>query len=193
MKRDTRNSKLILASASPRRKELLHRAGIEVEVEPSNLEEARLDGEMPKQYAERLARDKACAVFARHPDDLVLAADTIVIVDNDVLEKPADAADAARMLRMISGRTHKVTTGVCLLGPGVGDVRSETTDVTFQPITEDEIKQYVASGEPMDKAGAYGIQGRASRWVERVDGCYFNVVGLPVPLVYQMLKEHGAI
>ena len=110
-----------------------------------------------------------------------------------MLNKPADAEDAVRMLRVLSGRLHQVTTGVCLLGPGTRDVRSETTQVYFQPLTEEEIRDYVAGGEPMDKAGAYGIQGRASRWIPRVEGCYFNVVGLPVPLVYRMLRENGAI
>ncbi len=185
--------KLILASASPRRRELLHRAGIEVEVVPAHVNEDPRPGEDPKLLAERLAREKAGAVFARYPQSFVLGADTIVIVDGHVLNKPADADDAARMLRMLSGRRHQVTTGVCLLGPEVRDVRSETTEVEFQRLSEEEIRGYVVSGEPMDKAGAYGIQGRASRWIPRVEGCYFNVVGLPVPLVYRMLRENGVI
>ncbi len=189
----TNNARLILASASPRRRELLHRAGIEVDVEPAHVPEEMLSGESPKQYAERLAREKADTVFTRRPDRFVLGADTIVIVENHVLGKPTDAADAGRMLRLLSGRTHQVTTGVCLLGTGICDVRSETTQVHFGRLTEDQIGDYIASGEPMDKAGAYGIQGRASCWIPRVEGCYFNVVGLPVPLVYRMLREHGAI
>ena len=126
----------------------------------------------------------------------------MVIVDGEVLGKPADEADAARMLRRLSGRRHEVTTGVCLLGIATAedssaqrylDVRSETTQVTFQPITDEEIEDYLTTGEPMDKAGAYAIQGAASRWIPRVEGCYTNVVGLPIPLVCRMLLAHGAL
>jgi septum formation protein len=123
----------------------------------------------------------------------VLGADTIVVADEHVLDKPASAADAARMLRLLSGRVHQVTTGVCLIAPGGEQVDAETTEVTMSVISEVEIADYVATGEPMDKAGAYAIQGGASRWVTRIDGCYFNVVGLPVPLVYRMLRRQRAI
>jgi septum formation protein len=194
---------LVLASQSPRRKELLHRAGIECAVQPAEVEETLLPGESPRAFAERLARDKARAVARLRPGDFVLGADTVVVVAGEVLGKPADAADAARMLRSLSGRSHEVITGVCLIGPqvtgdrqpaaGFEDVRSEATTVHFQPLTEQDIAFYVAHGEPMDKAGAYAIQGIASRWIPRIDGCYFNVVGLPVPLVWRMLREHGAI
>ena len=193
--------KLVLASASPRRAELLRNAGLAFRVEVSNLEEAPEPGEAPDAYARRLARDKARVVAARCPGELVLAADTIVVAGDHLLEKPRDPADAARMLRLLSGRSHQVTTGVCLasletrnekLETLFEDVRSETTQVTFAPLTEEEIQAYVATGQTMDKAGAYGIQEFASRFVTRVEGCYFNVVGLPVQLVYRMLREHGA-
>src|SRR4051794_16725251 len=163
-------SQIILASASPRRAELLRAAGISFRVEVSNLEEARNPGEAPRAYAERLARDKARVVALRFPGKPVLAADTIVILGNDVLEKPADAADAARMLRQLSGRAHEVTTGVCLIASnkdasGSGnreDVRSETARVFFRALSEKEIAAYISTGEPMDKAGAYAIQGGAA-------------------------------
>jgi septum formation protein len=180
---------LILASASPRRSELLRNAGIPFEVDPANLDEEPLPGETPLKYAQRLARDKARSVLARHPDDLVLGADTVVVADEHLLEKPANVEDAARMLRLLSGREHEVITGVCLLSSSGERVEAEVTKVYFVGMSESEIADYVASGEPMDKAGAYGIQGMASRWVERIEGCYFNVVGLPVARVYRMLRE----
>ena len=185
-------SMLVLASASPRRQELLRNAGIEFVVHPAHVPEVPQKNESPKAYAERLACEKAQAVSRQRPGDVVLGADTVVIVDSAILEKPADAADAARMLRMLSGREHSVTTGVCLVGSGFEDVRSETTQVTFSPLSGDDIDFYVASGEPMDKAGAYAIQGIASRWISRIEGDYSNVVGLPVSLVYRMLREYDS-
>jgi septum formation protein len=183
---------LVLASSSPRRQELLRNAGIAFTVRPADVPEVLRPGEGPLDYPRRLARDKARAVRAQVTGSaMVLGADTIVVVDQHILEKPADAADAARMLRLLSGRTHTVTTGVCLIGADFEDVRTETTAVTFDRLTEEEIAMYVAHGEPVDRAGAYAVQGIASRWVCRLDGCYFNVVGLPVPLVYRMLREHG--
>ena len=193
---------LVLASASPRRQELLRNASIPFEVQPTNIPEVPQPGEAPRAFAERMAREKALAVFRLLPNDFVLGADTIVIVDAEILGKPRDRADAVRMLRLLSGRKHQVTTGVCLLGLrprdekgkiGFEDVKSETTLVTMDPLGEDDIHGYVSTGEPMDKAGAYAIQGRASRWISRIEGDYFNVVGLPVSLVYKMLREHGAI
>jgi len=180
---------LILASASPRRSELLRNAGIPFKVEPAHVPELALAKELPLDYAKRLARDKARAVFARHPDNVVLGADTIVVADEHLLEKPRNDADAARMLRLLSGRTHQVITGVCLVAPGLEQTEAEITEVRFSPVTDAEIAACIATGEPMDKAGAYAIQGLASRWVERIDGCYFNVVGLPVPRVYRMIRK----
>ena len=163
-------------------------------MQAADVNEDLLPGEAPVGYVERLARDKAMAVFAtlgEGAEAFVLGADTTVVVGDQILAKPADRADAVRMLRLLSGRTHEVTTGVCLMGNGFADVRSETTRVTFDRLTEAEIQMYVEHGEPNDKAGAYAIQGIASRWICRLEGCYFNVVGLPVPLVYRMLREHG--
>jgi septum formation protein len=193
-------SPLVLASASPRRSELLRNAGIPFVVQPAHVDELMLTGEAPEAYARRLAAEKARTVFRQRPQERVLGADTIVVVDSHVLEKPRDPADAARMLRLLSGRSHRVITGVCLIQTVSSfefqvssreDVRAETTEVWMCDLSEDEIQEYVASGEPMDKAGAYGIQGIASRWIPRIVGCYFNVVGLPVPLVYRMLRESG--
>jgi septum formation protein len=185
---------LILASASPRRQELLRNAGISFTVQPADIDETLLPGEPPKACAERLARGKARVVHQRHPEDFVLGADTIVVIDDQILGKPRDAQDAARMLRLLSARAHKVITGVCLAGPDAFEtVASETTLVTMCEISEAEIREYVATGEPMDKAGAYAIQGIASRWISHIDGDYSNVVGLPVARVYAMLHERGAL
>ena len=183
---------LVLASASPRRQELLRSAGISFEVQPADIPENALPGEAAKDCAERLARDKALLVARQRPHDFVLGADTVVVVDGQLLGKPTDAADAARMLRMLSGREHQVITGVCLVVSGQPTVASETTVVTVSEITEKDIADYVASGEPMDKAGAYAIQGLASRWIPRIEGDYSNVVGLPVALVLRMLRERAS-
>src|ERR1700740_328658 len=198
---------LVLASASPRRQELLRAAGIAITVQATNIPETPLDGEAPKTFAERLAREKAGAIFKQRPDDFVLAANTIVVVARQILGKPLNPADAERMLRLLSGRTHEVTTAVCLMGPKssansstaskgegtLGDTRSETTRVPMNAMRNEEIRAYVEKGEPMDKAGAYAIQGIASRWIPRIEGDYSNVVGLPIGLVYRMLKEAGQI
>ncbi|MDP9263597.1 MAG: Maf family protein [Acidobacteriota bacterium] len=193
MKLGTRSPKLILASASPRRAELLRNAGIAFTAQATRIPERRRQGESPKKLAERLARQKARAIRATNPRRLVLGADTIVIVRGKVLGKPRDRSDARRMLRLLSGRSHQVTTAVCLAGPGFEDLRSETTRVTMRRLSEQEIRDYVASREPRDKAGAYAIQGIASRFVSRIEGCYFNLVGLPVPLVYRMLRAHHCL
>ena len=180
---------LVLASASPRRQELLRSAGICFEVQAAHIDEAPLPGESAKSCAERLAREKAQAVAKEHPRDVVLGADTVVVVDGQILGKPMDAADAVRMLRMLSSREHQVITGVCAVANGESSVASETTTVAMSEISEKEIADYVATGEPMDKAGAYAIQGVASRWIPRIEGDYSNVVGLPVALVWRMLQE----
>ena len=200
---------LVLASASPRRQELLRNAGISFAVQAADIDENPLAGESARECAERLAREKALAVWRTRPADVALGADTIVVVDGAMLGKPVDGGDAARMLRMLSGRVHEVITGVCIVGAVISDqwsvasqtsidltsevlrTASETTLVTMNEVSEEEIGEYVASGEPMDKAGAYAIQGRASRWIPRIEGDYSNVVGLPVALVYGMLREMG--
>ena len=193
---------IVLASASPRRQELLRNAGIPFTAQPADIDETPLAGESPRDCTERLAREKALAVFQRDPRRCVLGADTIVVVDGAILGKPRDAEDATRMLRLLSGRTHEVITGVCLVGPVVSGqcsvashtkTASETTLVTFCKLSDEEIRFYVATGEPMDKAGAYAIQGVASRWIPRIEGDYSNVVGLPMALVYRLLRERGAV
>ena len=208
---------LILASSSPRRQELLREIGIPFQVHAANINEDQIAGESPIAYALRLAREKAQAVAAQHPQSYVLGADTIVVVDSEVLGKPKDQKEAARMLRLLSGRVHEVTTAVSLIAPSLiapntvapnpvapnpvapnpaaqgtlAETRASTTKVYFREIAETEIQQYVAGGEPMDKAGAYAIQGGASRWTDRIEGEYSNVVGLPLSLVTEMLKISG--
>ena len=209
---------IVLASASPRRQELLRSAGIPFTVQPAEIDETPHQGESPRHCAARLAREKALYVFKSRPGEWVLGADTIVVIDEAILGKPRDENDAARMLRLLSGRTHRVITGVCLGGDKVvsgrsaaasdaqplnteererrtwvEDARSETTLVTMGDLSDAEIRSYVATGEPMDKAGAYAIQGIASRWIPRVEGDYSNVVGLPLALVYRMLMERSLI
>jgi septum formation protein len=182
---------LILASASPRRRELLAQAGFTFEVVPADVPEIRKPGEDPIRFVTRLAREKAEAVIATHavpPDTMILGADTIVLLDEEVLGKPRDAVDAARMLRLLSGRTHQVITGVCLAKGRERQRAAEVTFVRFTTLSDQEIEEYVATGEPLDKAGAYAIQGRAGRWVPRIHGCYFNVVGLPLALVSSMIE-----
>jgi len=199
---------LVLASASPRRQELLRNVGISFVVQVADVDETPLPGEGARDCAERLAREKALKVWRARPQDVVLGADTVVVVDGTILGKPADGDDAARMLRMLSGREHRVITGVCLVravvsgqgssskvkAPAREELKSasETTVVTMSEISEREIRDYVATGEPMDKAGAYAIQGIASRWIPRIEGDYSNVVGLPVALVYRMLRKDGS-
>ncbi len=193
---------LILASASPRRRELLTQAGFEFAVEPSALDETALPQESAAAYVERLAVEKAQAVFARYRDRsepvTVLAADTTVVVPSPgehatgILGKPVNPADATRMLALLSGRTHAVMTGVAVISSAAPDQifsDVEITQVSMNLIAPDEIAAYVASGEPMDKAGAYAIQGYAARWIPRIEGCYFNVVGLPIARVVALLAE----
>lgn len=183
---------LILASASPRRQQLLRDAGIEVEVHPAHINEDQKPEEAPIEYALRLAREKAQAIARRFPNRFVLGADTIVVIEVEVLGKPNDAGDAARMLRRLSGREHVVTTAVSLVLPDSrAETRSSTTKVFFRALSEEEIQRYVATGEPMDKAGAYAIQGGAAQFADRIEGDYSNVVGLPIPLVLELLRESG--
>ncbi|HVC46001.1 MAG TPA: Maf family protein [Terracidiphilus sp.] len=223
--------RLILASASPRRRELLTQAGFVFEVRPAHVNEDVRAGEDAIAYVVRLAREKAQVVFdgmsgdgadsASHPfrtecemdgaqgpgscsptlsaQDadwmghplIVLGADTTVTVDGQILAKPADAEDAARMLRLLRGRTHRVITGVAVVTAKGAEVAAEVTGVRFATLSDEEIAAYVATGEPMDKAGAYAIQGLAGKWIPRVEGCYFNVVGLPLALVTTMLEGVG--
>jgi septum formation protein len=180
---------LLLASASPRRRDLLVAAGFDVEVAPADVDERPRAGETAGAHVVRLAHAKASAIAAAHPSAAVLGADTVVVADGSMLGKPLDDADARRMLRLLSGATHVVLTGVALHARGVRLDALESSRVTFLPLDEAEIEWYVATGEPLDKAGAYAIQGRASRFVDRVEGSYSNVVGLPVATVYRLLKQ----
>jgi septum formation protein len=180
--------KLVLASQSPRRAELLTAAGFDFIVRVSDVDETHRAGEGPEEYSLRLAREKALAVVAG-PDDTVLGADTIVVLNGEIMGKPRDAADATRMLIALSGRGHDVLTGVCLLRGEKLFTEMTKTTVWFASLSDAEIAWYVASGEPMDKAGAYAIQGLASRFVDRIEGSYSNVVGLPVSVVYRLLES----
>lgn len=183
---------LVLASASPRRVELLSLLDIPFEVAPSSAPENATGDGLSRVRA--LARVKCDDIFARMPDRFVLAADTLVCVDGRILGKPRSGDDALEMLRALSGREHQVHTGVCLRGPnGVCECETETTRVVFRALRESELARYVQSGEPMDKAGAYAIQGRAAAFVERVEGSPTNVVGLPMALVCRMLSRHGLL
>lgn len=178
---------LTLASASPRRRQLLEMLGLEIEVKPSHIPEVRGPSETPIAYAERLAREKAGSVAG----ELVLGADTTVLLDDQLLEKPADAADALRMLRLLQGRSHSVITSVALVSQGQVRQATDVTAVTFRPCSDDFLRAYIATGEPMDKAGAYGIQGYGAALVERIDGDFFGVMGLPVRLVLRLMEEAG--
>lgn len=188
---------LILASQSPRRAELLRNAGVAFEVRPADVDESLRDGEGSLEYVKRLAEEKALAVLSSAPiGATVLGADTTVVLDGESLGKPVDEDEARRMLTRLGGRVHQVMTGVCVArrnedGAAVTETGVEVTEVEFAAMSAEEIAAYVASGEPMDKAGAYGIQGLASRWIPRIRGCYFNVVGLPVSRVCAMLERAG--
>lgn len=183
--------KVVLASASPRRRDLLSLIGISHTVLPADINEDTIEGESPVAYTERLSREKASAV--KVSDALVIAADTTVVIDNDILGKPVDPSDAVKMISRLNGRTHRVVTAVaCSLN---GRLLSNVTQVsvTFRTLTEQEICEYVATGEPMDKAGAYGIQGYGSAIVERIDGDYFAVMGLPIVPMLKLFKELGVL
>ena len=184
--------KLILASSSPRRQELLRKEGIQFDIHAPDISEDQRPGEPPLEYVRRLAEEKCGKVARQFPNAFVLGADTIVVADGEILGKPTDSQDAARMLKVLSGRIHQVTTAVSLIAPDKGaDTRSLTTHVHFRPLEAREIQEYVAGGEPMDKAGAYAIQGGAGAWVTRLEGDYSNVMGLPLPLVREMLRISG--
>ena len=187
---------LLLASASPRRRDLMTQAGFVFQVDSIPVAEERQSREDPMHFAQRLAREKAEVVYRARVEKydasgeplLVLGADTIVVCDEEVLGKPVDDDDAARMLRLLAGRTHQVITGVCVISSAGVEVAAESTWVTMLTLSDEEIVSYIATAEPQGKAGAYAIQGRASRWIPRIAGCYFNVVGLPLALVSTMIE-----
>jgi len=181
--------RVILASASPRRRDLLSLIGIPHEVRPANIDESYMSGETPREHAERLARGKASAVVA--PDAVTIGSDTIVVVDGSVLGKPRDRTHAGEMLRRLSGRSHVVMTGVAVRWQGRVASGLEEVGVTFRALTDAEIERYIDTGEPMDKAGAYGIQGYGATIVERVDGDYFAVMGLALNRMVRLLRELG--
>ncbi len=181
---------LVLASGSPRRRELLAAAGLAFETRPAAVDERPRPDETAASYVERLAEEKARAAW--RPGELTLGADTTVVVDGDILEKPADAADAERMLTRLTGREHDVLTGYCLFDGERARTGVARTRVRFRSMSREEIAAYAATDEPLDKAGGYGIQGLASKYIDRIEGCYFNVVGLPVSRVYALLQEAAA-
>ncbi len=180
--------RLVLASKSPRRAELLEAAGIPFTVRTADTDETPLEGEDPSEYVVRVARGKALAVECGH-EELILAADTTVVLDSEILGKPADSDDAVRMLNALQGRRHEVMTGICLRRGSETVTDFASTSVWFAAMSGEEIQEYVSSGEPLDKAGAYGIQGLASRFIERIEGSYSNVVGLPVELFYSHYRR----
>lgn len=182
---------LVLASNSPRRRELLRQIGLSFSVDPADVDETMLPGEKPGEFAVRVAVDKARVAAGRAGQAVIVAADTIVVVDDEVLGKPVDRDDAVRMLSRLSGRDHRVITGLAIIDAQNGRVASASavTQVWFRTLAAHEIAAYVASGEPLDKAGAYGIQEKGALFVERIDGCYFNVVGLPLALLGSMLQS----
>jgi septum formation protein len=185
------NDRFILASSSPRRRELLAAIGLDFEVIPSNVPELREQNETPEEYVARLSREKACAVAAQYPSRWVIAADTTVALGDQVLEKPIDGPDAARMLALIAGQTHVVYTGVTLhrVDPPYADTHVATSEVRILPLTPHDIAWYVRTGEPLDKAGAYAAQGVGGMFIDSIHGSYTNVVGLPLALLFQMLRK----
>jgi len=182
---------LILASNSPRRRELLAQIGLTFTIAPADVDERIRSGEAPEDYAERLALEKARTAARQAGEGIIIAADTIVVVGGTILGKPGDAEDARRMLKELSGREHAVVTGLAVMDAATqrSSVRTSITKVWFRDLSEREISAYVATGEPLDKAGAYGIQERGALLVERIEGCYSNVVGLPLSLLGEMLRE----
>ena len=187
------NKALILASNSPRRKELMRQIGLDFRVDPADVDESVLPDESPEGYAVRVALDKARVAAARSGTGIVIAADTIVVLDDEILGKPADPGDAERMLKLLSGNVHRVITGLAVMDAASGKAltRTSITRVWFRSLALQEIISYVATGEPLDKAGAYGIQERGALLVDKIEGCYFNVVGLPLSLLGEMLLSFG--
>ena len=183
----------ILASSSPRRRELLRQVGLDFTVDPADVDERLLPGESPEAFAVRVAVDKARAAASRAGHAIVIAADTIVVLGKEVLGKPADPRDAARMLGLLSGTEHRVLTGLAVMDVRSGRMETQlaSTKVWFRKLSRREIEAYVATGEPLDKAGAYGIQEKGSLLVQRIEGCYFNVVGLPLALLGETLLSFG--
>jgi septum formation protein len=185
----TQPARLILASASPRRRELLTQAGLRFDIVPAHIDESRRPSEDPVSYVQRLALEKAQAVSVLHPDARVLGADTTVVLDGEVLNKPNNVADAECMLRALSGSAHQVHTGIALVRGSSHRGHVETTTVYFSVIPEADLAHYLASGDSLDKAGAYGIQGYAARWIIRIEGDFFNVMGLPIASTIRLLAE----
>ena len=188
---NVRDVRVVLASQSPRRRQLLELIGIPHEVRPADIDESLVVGELPERYVERLAREKAEVVAATENDALVIGADTTVVIDEIILAKPSDVIDAEEMIRRLSGRSHTVMTAVAASYRGRTVSAVELVDVTFRPLDDDEIRRYVATGEPMDKAGAYGIQGYGATIVRRIDGDYFAVMGLSLVRLVSLMNELG--
>ena len=188
---------LILASSSPRRRDLLTQVGLRFDVLPADIDETRQSNESPTTYVQRLALEKAQTIHTLHPNAIVLGADTTVVVDvnstSTILNKPTDLADAERMLRQLSNRVHHVHTGIAVVTPTAHRTHVETTNVFFSPIPEDELAHYLTTGDSLDKAGAYGIQGYAARWIPRIEGDFFNVMGLPLAATLRLLRETGSL
>jgi septum formation protein len=180
---------LILASASPRRRDLLTQAGLRFDILPAHIDETLRSNEDPAAYVQRLALEKAQAIHALHPKATVLGADTTVVVDQRILNKPTDLADAERMLHQLSNRVHHVRTGIAVVTPTAQRSHVETTSVFFSTIPDAELAHYLATGDSLDKAGAYGIQGYAARWIPRIEGDFFNVMGLPIAATIRLLRE----
>lgn len=185
----TQNRPWVLASSSPRRRDLLGLLCSNFEVIPSQIEEIQQPGESPFQMVQRLAKEKAIAVHLLRPESLVIGADTVVVCEGQILGKPGSPTEARSMLQKLSGRSHEVITGLCVLKGAIVFVDAACTTVTFSPLSGEEIEEYLATGEPFDKAGGYATQGKAARFVERIEGCFFNVVGLPVSLLYRLLRR----
>ncbi len=184
---------IILASSSPRRRDLLRQIGVDFDVYPADVDESILAGESPEDYAVRVSRDKVRVVAKKVGEGIIIAADTIVVFKDAILGKPVDSEDAKRMLEMLSGKMHRVITGLAVMNAATGMVicKTPTTTVWFRNLDEEEVNKYVFSGEPLDKAGAYGIQGKGALLVDKIKGCYNNVVGLPLALLDEMLREFG--